>query len=175
MAINGKSKGSGQERLVAKQLTLWASGQSKDLWFWRMPASGGMSKLYKDLSGDIVALVPEAEPFTKLFSVEIKCHKDVDILDYWNKSSKINSFWSQCCNDAKTANKWPLLIMKVTHRNTFIGFGNNIELNISNCINIIYNDKDNLKLYLLEDFLTNITYNDIIELYKEKVYGLETN
>ena len=175
MAVNGKSKGSSFEREISKKLTAWASGQTEKLWYWRTPSSGAMGKNYYDIGGDIVSLVAEAEPLTKLFNIEIKHHKDVDLLDYWNKSSKINAFWTQCCGDATRAGRWPLLIMKVTHRNTFIGLGNSIELNIPNCINIMYQDKDNLKLYLFDDWLTTVTYRDIIDIYKGEKHGLKTN
>lgn len=167
MGVNGKAKGGIFEREIAKKLTLWASGQMDKLWYWRTPSSGGMGKNYYNVGGDIVALVPEAEPLTNLFSIEIKHHKDIDILDHWNKTSKIGAFWTQCCGDAQRSNKWPMLIMKKTRVLTVIGFGDNIELQVPHYINIMYDDKENLKLYYAEDFFSMVTFEDIIALNRE--------
>ena len=166
MTVNGKSKGSSFEREISKKLTFWASGQKERLWYWRTPSSGAMGKNYYDIGGDIVSLVAEAEPLTKLFSIELKHHKDIDLLDYWNKTSKITSFWKQCCEDAKRSDKWPMLIMKKTRGPTLIGLGNNIKFTLPFYINIAYTDTDQLTLYLLDDFFTYIEFNDIVELYK---------
>jgi hypothetical protein len=114
----GKGKGSSQERAIARKLTMWASGQEKDLWYWRSPSSGATFTANLDskvMAGDIIALKPEASPLTNLFSIEIKCgYPNTDMFQFFKSKCKFNieQFWKQCCNDAFKADKYPMLFYK---------------------------------------------------------------
>jgi hypothetical protein len=157
MSKNGKAKGSAWERDVARFLTFWASGQEKDLWFWRSPASGGLTTLAKhmNVSGDLVSLTPDAAFLTNLFSIECKVgYPDLDAFQHLkgNKSFELKNFWVQCCNDAKKANKQPLLIYKRRGCDPMVGIGKIIEVPTLECMVFFFNDIELLKLFKMKDF-----------------------
>jgi|WetSurMetagenome_2_1015567.scaffolds.fasta_scaffold01001_26 hypothetical protein len=116
--MNGKSKGSSAERRIARFLTKWLTGQDKELYFWRSPGSGAVASINlgnKAISGDIMALKPEASFFTDIFSVEIKDgYAGADIFQHLKggKSFVLNSFWKQCVRDAYDNDKLPLLFFR---------------------------------------------------------------
>src|ERR1700726_4969976 len=75
----GKSKGSGFERQVCRQLSLWIThGRHQDT-LWRRGLSGGRGAVNRKLGignrtqcGDISAVSPEGHKLTDLFVVECK-------------------------------------------------------------------------------------------------------
>jgi hypothetical protein len=116
--MNSKSKGSSAERRIARFLTKWLTGQDKELYFWRSPGSGAVASINlgnKAISGDIIALKPEATIFTDIFSIEIKDgYSDADLFQHLrgNSSFVISAFWKQCTRDAYDNEKLPLLIFR---------------------------------------------------------------
>jgi len=115
----GKSKKGGQwERDVSRYLTKWLTGQSKELFFWRSPSSGGMFTMIPEnvtISGDIIALKPEADILCSKFSIELKNGYPDASLDKhlkYNKADPLKAFWIQACDDATKAKKLPILIYK---------------------------------------------------------------
>ena len=89
--MSSKSKGSGFERDCAKLLTIWLTGQEKPYAIWRTPNSGGLcstNELNKDLSGDLVALRPEAVDLLSKFSIECKAGYKDATLDNFFKNTK---------------------------------------------------------------------------------------
>src|SRR5574343_1296923 len=107
MAINPKAKGSGFERDIAKFLTEWLTGQSKEYYFWRSPASGGITTILEEngtIAGDIIALKPEATKLTNEYSIECKTgypqssfHKCMKV----EKDDEITLCWKQACEAAR--------------------------------------------------------------------------
>jgi hypothetical protein len=75
----GNKKGSGFERQICKQLSLWWTRGERDDVFWRSSQSGGRAtvrsrkgKTTAGSYGDIVALDPIGKPLTDLFTIELK-------------------------------------------------------------------------------------------------------
>lgn len=124
-------KGADWERVISRRLTLWMSGQDKDLWLWRSPGSGSVgskspSLSNKALSGDIIALKPGALPLIENYSLELKNGYE-SACPFQSitktKGDILLDFWTQCCRDAEKAEKYPLLIFnkKGVRGNPFIG------------------------------------------------------
>lgn len=120
--VNSKAKGNRNELFFAKSLT-----ERFDKKFTRVPMSGGFSTFHRgtgvkestiqDLSGDIVT--PEGFKF----SIEIKSRADFNFWDLLNENDNEIDLWlEQAEADSKTANKLPLLIIKVNNRKPFVLF-----------------------------------------------------
>ena len=112
------AKGGEWERKVAKLLSKWLTGKEKPYQYWRMPASGGLATIHKDnmeLTGDIMALTPEAEFLVNKFCIECKAgYKEASFDKHfkYNKSDPLKSFWTQVSNDSVKSGKRPMLIYK---------------------------------------------------------------
>lgn len=133
-AGKGKSKGSNFEREISRRFTMWLTGQDKDLAFYRSPSSGAVAtinSMNEDITGDIIAIKPEARVITSKFSIECKDgYPDIDTLKIFknNKNDTLKSFWSQCIGDAKKANKNGMLIFRKKGYPILIGIENNINM-----------------------------------------------
>lgn len=166
------AKGGDFEREIAKFLTKWATGQDKTKYFWRTPGSGAMatiSEANKNLSGDIHALRPEVCWFTDNWSIECKKgypSTSIDKILKENKSEDLIQFWKQCCNDAKNANKKPLLIFRKKGFKPWVGILpehiiisdklknlTRIKLHLKNCEDILIFD--------MENFFNTVTPKDM--------------
>lgn len=129
---NGKAKGSGFERDLARRLSLWINGAEKPYVFWRTAGSGGLATIMAenaDMSGDLMAIRDEGRFLTNIFSIEAKCgYQDAEAFKHLkvNKSTEIEDFWKQCCRDAERSHKYPLLIFKKKGYPTIIGFSKTI-------------------------------------------------
>jgi hypothetical protein len=173
----GKAKGSSFEREVSKILTKWCSGQDEEYWFWRTPSSGAISTITNgngELSGDIIALLPEGTFMTSRFSIEVKTgypkssfHKHLKGV----KNDEIKSFWEQCVNDANRANKLPMLIYKKKQYNALLGISELkgvLKRKLKNVPSITLSWGDGelpiCHLYDMEEFLSIITPEDIKSL-----------
>lgn len=116
--VKGKKKSGKSERDIARFFTNWLTDQTRILYFWRSPGSGAVATVNlgnKALSGDLIALRPEAAFFTDLFSVEVKDgYDDTCLFQHLkeNKSFNIKEFWEQCTRDAYDHDKLPLLLYK---------------------------------------------------------------
>lgn len=117
-AGKGKSKGSAFEREVSRSLTMWLTGQDKEYYFYRSPSSGAvatMNEMNGDISGDIIAVKPEARLLTSKYSIECKDgYSNADVMKVFknNKNDTICDFWKQCIDDARTSNKKGMLIFR---------------------------------------------------------------
>ncbi|MFA5025435.1 MAG: hypothetical protein WC503_02950 [Candidatus Shapirobacteria bacterium] len=158
----GKKKGGAWEREVSRYLTAWASGQIKDMWYWRSPGSGSVATMSKhmNISGDIVSLTPEADVLTNLFSIEIKVgYKETDFFQYFRKCKfNLESFWAQCCRDAKKSNKEPLLIYKKPP--ILVGIGGFLKIEIPH-MTIQFNNLEDLHLYEFTKFFEVVTFESL--------------
>lgn len=112
----GKGKGSDFERKIAKQFSLWLSdGKDKNL-LWRTPSSG--AKKTENIAGDLMALKPEGRIFTDVFCVEIKHYKNISLLseldigEHGRETTDLRRWWNQCCYDACSIGRKPLLVFK---------------------------------------------------------------
>src|SRR5690606_11936580 len=121
MAVNGKKKGSRNERMICKMLTEWSG-----LDFRRSPQSGGLRGHVTDYTvGDIVCT--DRTMLNKVFpySIECKSYAQIDfskLIQIPARANRKNStefmkceideFWAQCLSDAERGQKLPLLIMR---------------------------------------------------------------
>jgi len=108
---NSKTKGSRNERNVAKLMENWSGYE-----FARTPQSGGLHWKKQHTTGDIVC-IDEKHGHRFSFSIECKFHESLDLLHLIDdtigkKSNKILSFWEQTTNDAWQAKRLPLLFMR---------------------------------------------------------------
>ena len=109
--INSRTKGSKNERGVAKLFQAWTEFE-----FARTPQSGGLHWKKQNTVGDIVC-IDERHGRKFPFSIECKFHHDLDfshLIDgtMGKGTNKIIHFWEQCLGDAEQANKVPLLFMR---------------------------------------------------------------
>jgi hypothetical protein len=167
-----KAKGSGWERQISAMLTKWVSGVEKPYIFYRVPNSGGMYTINKEIgehfSGDICAIKEEGKFLTNKFNIECKTGYSGISLDNHLKKKKNDTlleFWKQCIRDCDNK-KYPMLIYKKTGLNPWIGLGSiitRINLDLP-CIKLIWKEEPTLHLYDLKDFLNVVTPQMIKEL-----------
>jgi hypothetical protein len=123
----GKAKGSGFERDISRFFTRWLTGQDKELYFWRSPSSGQVATVNlgnKSISGDIIALKPQASWFIDMFAIECKTgypSADFHQLLKYTKNFDIEDFWLQVNTSASEAEKQPMLIFKKNNHNAIVG------------------------------------------------------
>lgn len=102
--VNGKAKGSKNERSVAKWLTEWTGEE-----FNRTPMSGGLRWLDASrIAGDVVAPVDSKFPFC----IEAKSYKMIEVKSKLRSNSIIFTFWRQCLRDAERVGKHPMLFIR---------------------------------------------------------------
>jgi len=119
-------KGSEFERTIAKYLTNWLTGQRKEYYFWRTPASGALSTIAEQqgMTGDIISVKDEARILTDVFSIELKTGYPQASIDKHlkdNKNNQIQDFWEQSCKDADRAKKFPMLIYRKKGMKPWVG------------------------------------------------------
>lgn len=106
--VNSKKKGSRNERMLAKAFEKWTGFK-----FARVPMSGGLRwKRTLDTTGDI--MVAEQEHiFDFPFSIETKFYANIEP---WKillgQNSKLDLFMRQARDDAKRANKIPIVLFR---------------------------------------------------------------
>ena len=111
MSINSRSKGSRNERDVAKLMQKWTGYE-----FARTPQSGGLHWKKAHTTGDIVCIDTIHGPRFS-FSIECKFHNDINLIHLIDGTTskgtnKVIEFWKQCKRDADNSNKLPLLFMR---------------------------------------------------------------
>jgi hypothetical protein len=115
----GHNKGSAQERLIAKRLSLWVTSGKREDVFWRSSISGGRAtfaqkkgKLVRQ-SGDICSVAPEGHVLTDKFYFESKHYRKLFILEFLIKDTGLLSkFWKHARKQATHYRKEPVLIVK---------------------------------------------------------------
>ena len=118
----GKQKGSAFERRICKELSLWASGRTRDDLFWRSAMSGGAATLRMRKGsvkgggspGDISPIGTEGEFLTNTFIIELKAYKNIHLesLFYDTPKNGFQEFWVKLLKECKDHGKLPLLIFK---------------------------------------------------------------
>lgn len=125
--MGSSSKGSAFERQVAKFLTKWMSGQDRDFWLWRTAGSGSIATRTKgnaSMAGDIRAVVPAAQWFSDFWAIEAKKGYPSASFDCHLKGNKVDPFklfWHQCCTQASSSRRHPMLIVSRTRTPTWVG------------------------------------------------------
>lgn|SRR5574343_497886 len=162
-------KGSQFERDICKFLTKWASGQQKELWFWRSPASGALSTIhgYKNVSGDIISVKTEGDFLTSLFSIECKNGYPKTFLHQHLKDIKnfgIEVFWRQAVNSSIESNKIPMLIYRKKGINVIVGITQDMFMKL----NALHNSRYIMLGFTEELQLPNVVFFDL-DLFFSKV------
>lgn len=121
----GKIKGGEYERNISKKLSLWISQEKRDDLFWRTSGSGSRHTIRykKNLTtegqvGDITYTCSGvSEEFLKVFCLEIKFYKDINLWGTVTKSKVgLLDFWEQADEQAKKVGKIPILIAKQNYK-----------------------------------------------------------
>lgn len=121
----GKRKGNNYEREMSRRLSLWLSENERDDLIWRTHNSGGRfttrmkkNKVTEGQDGDLTSTCYGISAnFLNMFSVELKCYKDINLWGLITKAKKgILGFWEQAKKQAKACDKIPLLILKQNHK-----------------------------------------------------------
>lgn len=164
----GKAKGSAFEREVARKLTVWLTGQDKEYFFYRSPSSGAVATINEmngDISGDIIAVKPEARALTSIFSIECKDgYPDAEIMKIFknNKNDIIQEFWKQCITDARKANKQGMLIFKKKGFPIIVGIEDGTKISkvmkdkISKNVTISYDILPHIVFFEFDEFLNSL-------------------
>lgn len=164
-----KRKGAQFERDICTKLSLWASnGQYKD-WFWRSAMSGGRATVmaHEGMShtqtSDISPIHAEAFSFIDRYSVELKFVKNLRI-DNLIKLGKegLPSFWEQVKNDAKSTEKYPVLIAKQNFMNPIICIPTEVSNTLDTSIELLISNYYNMAIYDLDEFLNTFTLEDML-------------
>jgi hypothetical protein len=167
--MNGKRKGSGYERHISKMLTKWATGQSKEDYFWRTPNSGAQSTLVVEnhtVAGDVMPLKSEVMFMEKL-SIEAKRGYNDALIDKIfdnNKHNTVRGFWIQAIEASRVHEKYPVLIVKKDRREAWIGIPLDLnELLIERLsslrhVNVKFEGLEEFISYNLDEFLEVVTF-----------------
>ena len=126
--LNPKAKGSGFERVICHELSLWISQGEHDDLFWRSSLSGGRATVMfkkggknRTQCGDITAIHPDGNPLTDKFLISCKFYRELKIEGtvLGNKGG-LRSFWEECVEEAQRHGKFPMLIAKQNNTAPFI-------------------------------------------------------
>lgn len=165
---NGKRKGNRYERDMSRRLSLWLSDGDRDDLIWRTHNSGGRftarlknKKKTEGQDGDLTATCDGiSSEFLKLFSIELKSYKDINIWGLITGSKTgILEFWRQAKKQAKACNKEPLLILKQDHRpelilsNDAFCFSMLCLKDINPIIRVTLSESETLFIWKLKDLL----------------------
>jgi len=117
-ARRSKRKGRRGQRVAADLISHWWTGESDH--FVSTPGSGSIR--WKRGVGKVAAdIVQATEDFPDLpFSVEVKNHEDWNFLSIMKGAQEFWKWWEQCCRDALTTEKWPMLMFTKNHAPMFI-------------------------------------------------------
>lgn len=158
---NSRQKGATYERDIAKILSKWCGIKLK-----RTPMSGGWAK-----TGDITPVDPE-EMVDFPFNIELKNRQGWDFKELIKGTNKrgIVDWWEQAVRDAKTSNRFPILIFtRVRDVNYCMVPSKFFKTVIGKNINsILWNGK---RIFLLDDLL-KVKYSAaktyVAELWEEE-------
>lgn len=115
-----KSKGNRFEIRIAKQLTKWASGKEKPLWYWRSSGSGAQATITKDykspMLGDIMAVDPRGSWLTDIFMFALRDRKTTNVLDFLHPSKSVLSMKTWYYEELEKAKKADRQLALIFHR-----------------------------------------------------------
>lgn len=128
-AGSGKGKGSGFERLICHELSLWISRGEHDDLFWRSSLSGGRATVMfkkggqnRTQCGDITAIHPDGNPLTDQYLISCKFYHTLNFQGAITGSKNgLSAFWTECVEEAKRYGKIPMLIAKQNNIKPVVG------------------------------------------------------
>lgn len=162
--VNGKSKGSGFERLIAKQLSLYLTNGKEEMACWRSSSSGATSTIgYKNnkksslglqtQSGDIIQTIPQGhymllDAFFKTYMVEVKFLKSLDLSP--NYSAQFQKIMNQLLREKQQSGKFIFFVLKRNGREILILTDS--HLHCKSLGSLVYNELQ-FDIYYFEDFI----------------------
>lgn len=145
----GKQKGAGFERYVCEKFSRWIDPKGTDSHFWRSAMSGGRAtvrgrqgKKTASQSSDLSAQTKEGLPLLKVFSIECKFVRDLNLVAALvSAKGPLADHWKQVSRDARQHDKHPMLvakqngwppflIMRVEDAYALFGASNSIDLEL---------------------------------------------
>lgn len=162
--INGKSKGSGFEREIAKKLSLYLTNGNEEMACWRSSSSGATSTIgfksnkksklgLQTQSGDIIQTIPQGhypllDAFFQTYMIEVKFLKSLDLSP--NYSSQFQKIMNQLLREKEQSGKKIFFVLKRNGRDILI-----LTDSILHCKSIgslVYNNIV-FELYYFTDFV----------------------
>ena len=132
--INGKSKGSGFEREIAKKLSLYLTNGNEEMACWRSSSSGATSTIgfksnkksklgLQTQSGDIIQTIPQGhypllDAFFQTYMIEVKFLKSLDLSP--NYSSQFQKIMNQLLREKEQSGKKIFFVLKRNGRDILI-------------------------------------------------------
>lgn len=124
----GKGKGSSFERQCCRELSRFIDPKGKDTLFWRSSISGGRATVERRKGvknqtqlGDITSIHPKSAWFTKIFFIECKHYKSLDIeSSLLTGKGRLAMFWRKLVQQAEESDRHPLLIAKQNFMPTLV-------------------------------------------------------
>lgn len=179
---NSSRKGGQFERDVARQLSRWISNGEDDSWLWRTAGSGGMAtrrsgkgkKSSENQYGDIACVDERGQFFTKLFSVEAKHLKSLEVeRALWGGAGPLVDAVRQCVRDCIDSKRWPLLILKQNNRKPLVGLTENSLYALDMLCDETKRHKDPRMSFLFEYEDEGTTFPLVVKfiLLEDLIYG----
>jgi hypothetical protein len=177
----GKAKGSAQERLICKQLSLWITNEERSDILWRSINSGAQTTVYGKKQhktakftgqiGDIAAIDPLGEEFIKYVATEVKFYADLQADNLiFHGPSKLIDFWDHHVEICAEADKLPILIARQNRKSTICLLPVYLdEILFKSPSYISYCNEDtntSFVVCLLDEFLAKIDYTDFMVAVK---------
>ena len=179
-------KGSGFERSICKQLSLWCSNEKIDAIFWRTSTSGARAtvRAKKGLEtpnsyGDVCAIDPLGIPLMDLVSIELKRGYSgqltiQDLLDSNQKEPLLLKFWKQAERDRLIGKRrWSWLIFQRDRRQACIVFNSSFQSFLLNYTGTLKYSKDFRLLLKINCVSEKIHYNLYVMRLSEFLYWID--
>lgn len=171
--VKGKQKESSFVSLISSKLSNWICPGRDDL-LWKTSGSGSRftirsSKglITENQSGDLTMTSSIAESLVKVFSIELKHYKEINIWSLITGSKEgICSFWEQTLRDSNLSKKLPFLIIRQNYKPVLSCFCNRVSYCILETFNKrpdVTSPKNKLFIFKLDDILS-LPYHDFIEV-----------
>jgi len=162
----GKSKGSAFERWAAKQLSLWLTDGKDATQLIRSVLSGGWSARGANQVGDLAANGPMGEAFRKVFAVECKHHREIDLWDAWTiqDGGKWLRWWGKLLDEAVIAGLEPMLIMRANRKPDMVGLRHQLVRRIWS---LMESDADTIPFVTFHQY--NLTLVPLTSMLKGKI------
>lgn len=182
---NSSQKGSGFERKVCKELSLWWTHGQRDDIFYRASGSGAratsrhrVGKETANAEGDICYTDADGKRLLDVLCIELKCgYAYANLMDFieTNQSeTQFMKFWKQVTESAEHAGTFPFLIWKRDRKNALCvfteGFFNWLVNNDAG--GVLYMDCAHFK-YKYEGIQYRffcIKFSDFLEYFKPELF-----
>jgi hypothetical protein len=162
----GKQKGSEFERNICRELSLWISdGRYKNVFRRNTFTQTGDLIVNPALKDEKIREL--ALKFLDMFNVECKSYKNIDLLaeldvgEGRRKTTELESWWKQCCEDAVNSRKYSLLVIKRNRYKPYVVIDFEILLVLDKWFNILDRTENYFRFFLNKNeqvFLMKLKY-----------------